>query len=52
MAKARTRAACDASVAEQMKPWRDVPLPVQITDETHPEIARAIAFARQLRGDA
>lgn len=42
-ARTKQAAACLASVKEQMRPFRDVPLPVLITDETHPEIAAARA---------
>ncbi len=43
MTRQRTIALCHAHAAEALKPWRKVPLPVQITDESHPNIARAIA---------
>lgn len=54
-ARQRTIAAYNDSAARQFAPWRELPPvapPVQITDETHPEIARAIAHARKLRGEA
>jgi hypothetical protein len=43
-ARTKQAAACLASVEEQMKPFRDVPLPVDVTDASaFPEIAAARA---------
>lgn len=43
-ARTRTRAACDASVAADMTPFRAVPMPVDVTDAAaFPEIALARA---------
>lgn len=43
-ARTRTRAACDASVAADMTPFRTVPMPVDVTDAAaFPEIALARA---------
>ena len=45
----RTIAACHAEANRPYveEPFRPVPLPVQITDETHPNIAAAIEWARK-----
>ena len=49
MTRLRTIAACHAEANRPYveEPFRPVPLPVQITDETHPNIAAAIEWARK-----